>query len=72
MPVFNKDVAMTAVGFEEEDVASRAAREGSSEGIHPLFLQYQILQQDWECWEFCYSWIPHCHLKQSLCCDWTL
>lgn len=35
MPVFNKDVAMTAVGFEE-DVASRAAQEGSSEGIHPL------------------------------------
>lgn len=35
-PVFSKAGTMTAVGFGEEDVASREAREGSSERIHPL------------------------------------
>lgn len=69
-PFLTRMLQLTAVHVEEEDVASRTAREGSSEGIHPLCLQCRILPPHrWEC---CHSWIPPSpfHPKQSLCCDW--
>ena len=40
-PFLKRSLRLAAAGGQEEDVPSRAAREGSSEGIHPRCLQRQ-------------------------------
>lgn len=60
---------LAAGGGQEEDLPSRAAGEGSSEGIHPHCLRCQNHFRLLHSCLCCHFWIPHSHHCPKQYCD---